>query len=73
MKLDELLQERKELNKALYNNLNRTAEDWGLSCLSVEILQIEPPDEIKKSMQYQAEAERLKRRDVLYSEGKKIS
>jgi len=31
--------------------LNKTAEGWGLSCLSVEILQIEPPEEIKKSMQ----------------------
>jgi regulator of protease activity HflC (stomatin/prohibitin superfamily) len=35
-----------------------------------EILSIDPPKEIKLSMQYEAEAERLKRREVLISEGK---
>ena len=34
-----------------------------------EILQIDPPQEIKISMQLEAEAERLKRRDIVISEG----
>ena len=46
------------------------AEGWGIECMRCEILSIDPPEEIKKSMQYQAEAERLKRRDILTSEGK---
>jgi regulator of protease activity HflC (stomatin/prohibitin superfamily) len=49
----------------------KTAGGWGLSCFRYEILSIEPPDEIKISMQYEAEAERNKRRDILISEGKK--
>lgn len=69
MKLDQLLQERGALNSAIHTGLNLAAEGWGLKCNSVEILQIDPPEEIKKSMQYEAEAERLKRRDVLKSEG----
>jgi len=49
------------------------AADWGIECLRYEILTIDPPEEIKLSMQKQAEAERLKRRDVLISEGKQMS
>ncbi len=49
----------------------KTAGGWGLTCFRYEILSIEPPDEIKISMQYEAEAERNKRRDILISEGKK--
>jgi len=45
--------------------------EWGLICHRYEILTIDPPNEIKLSMQYEAEAERIKRRDILISEGKK--
>lgn len=65
-----MLQERSELNEALMLGLNKTAEEWGLKSLGVEILSLDPPEEIKKSMQKQIEAERTKRKDILLSEGK---
>ncbi len=71
MDLDRLFQEREQLNTAIKNQVAKTAGGWGLSCFRYEILSIEPPDEIKISMQYEAEAERNKRRDILISEGKK--
>jgi len=73
LKLDKLFQEREELNKAINHGVNSAAEIWGISCLRYEILNIDPPEDIKKSMQSEAEAERLKRKDILLSEAKKIS
>jgi len=73
LKLDKLFQERVELNKAINQGVNMAAEIWGISCLRYEILNIDPPDDIKRSMQSEAEAERLKRKDILLSEAKKIA
>ncbi len=71
--MDKLFQDRFELNKAITKAVNSASEEWGLNCLRCEILNIDPPDEIKKSMQYEAEAERLKRRELLISEGKQMA
>jgi len=73
LRLDKLFQEREELNRAINEGVNSAAEAWGISCLRYEILNIDPPDDIKRSMQAEAEAERLKRRDILLSEAKKIA
>eukprot|EP01017_Pseudomicrothorax_dubius_P035217 TRINITY_DN48_c0_g8_i1.p2 TRINITY_DN48_c0_g8~~TRINITY_DN48_c0_g8_i1.p2 ORF type:complete len:351 (-),score=90.25 TRINITY_DN48_c0_g8_i1:1772-2824(-) len=70
MKLDRLFQERSYLNHTIVKGMAETLKGWGIDCLRYEILNIEPPEEIKKSMQYEAEAERVKRREVLISEGK---
>jgi regulator of protease activity HflC (stomatin/prohibitin superfamily) len=52
MKLDKLFQERNELNRAINEGVNLATDVWGLQCLRYEILNIDPPAEIKKSMQY---------------------
>jgi regulator of protease activity HflC (stomatin/prohibitin superfamily) len=36
-------------------------------------LNIDPPEDIKRSMEYEVEAERTKRRDILLAEAKKIA
>jgi hypothetical protein len=53
--------------------LEETTMSWGISCDRYEILRIEPPHEVKKSMQLQAEAERTRRKDIILSEAKKFS
>ncbi|CAD8183418.1 unnamed protein product [Paramecium octaurelia] len=73
LKLDQLLQERAALNRALQSGLSKAAAEWGYTSLGVEILQIEIPEEIRVSMQAQVVAERNKRREILESEGKQIS
>ncbi len=50
MKLDTLFQERAELNLAIIKNIAAATKGWGIECLRYEILNIDPPDEIKKSM-----------------------
>ena len=73
MRLDSLFQSRSELNEATANALELAVSGWGIHCERYEVLKIEPPYEIKKSMQYEAEAERLKRKDIILSEALKIS
>ncbi|EGR31845.1 stomatin family protein, putative [Ichthyophthirius multifiliis] len=73
MKLDTLFQERAEISKSINLAVNNASNGWGIKCLRYEILQIDPPQEIKNSMQLEAEAERLKRREIVISEGQQIS
>ena len=73
LRLDKLFQERDELNKAINQGVNGATEAWGIKCLRYEILNIDPPDDIKRSMQSEAEAERLKRKDILLSEAKRAA
>lgn len=48
--LDNLFQERLKLNQAILRELKQCTDIWGVSCLRYEILNIDPPEEIKKSM-----------------------
>ena len=73
IKQDSLFQSRWELNAAIAKSLASSTEGWGIHCDRYEVLKIEPPIEIKKSMQLEAEAERLKRKDIILSEAKKAS
>jgi len=73
IKLDALFQSRSELNESTAMALENSVAGWGIHCERYEVLKIEPPYEIKKSMQYEAEAERLKRKDIILSEALKIS
>ena len=65
IKLDSLFESRNELNQATAKSLEAAISDWGIHCERYEVLKIEPPFEIKKSMQLEAEAERLKRKDII--------
>ena len=53
--------------------LSETTDTWGIECDRYEVLSIEPPADIKRSMQLEAEAERLKRKDIILSEAKRQS
>jgi len=44
-----------------------------VTCLRYEILGIDPPEDIRKAMEFEVEAERIKRQKVLISEAKKIA
>lgn len=73
IELNNVFQSRKELNEKVREMLEETTMSWGISCDRYEILRIEPPLEVKKSMQLQAEAERTRRKDIILSEAKKFS
>ncbi|KAM3135517.1 hypothetical protein pb186bvf_012373 [Paramecium bursaria] len=69
LKLDQLLQNREELNQSLQSSLSKSVREWGMTSKGVEILQIELPTHITKSMEDTTEAERQKRQRIILSEG----
>lgn len=71
--LDRTFEEREHLNTKIKGALQSPAEKWGLECMRYEIKDIKPPAEIKRSMELQAESERIKRSKILASEGERDS
>jgi len=71
MTLDEIFQNRKELNERIREVINDASGSWGLECLAFEVLKIEPPTEIKNALREVAIAERLRRKEIKISEAEK--
>ncbi len=73
LELDRTFEERDHLNVNIKKALNEAGEKWGLEVLRYEIKDIKPPEQIKRSMELQSEAERVKRSKILNSEGERQS
>jgi regulator of protease activity HflC (stomatin/prohibitin superfamily) len=71
--LDRTFQERESLNENIKTALNEASVKWGIECMRYEIKDIKPPEEIRRSMELQAESERIKRSKILNSEGERES
>jgi len=69
MELDELLAEREKINTRLQNILDKHTDPWGIKVTTVEVKHIDLPEEMKRSMARQAEAERERRAKVINAEG----
>ncbi|MCX8044493.1 MAG: slipin family protein [Desulfobacterota bacterium] len=67
--LDELLAEREKINMKLQEILDRQTDPWGIKVTNVEVKHIDLPDEMKRAMAKQAEAERERRAKVIHAEG----
>lgn len=67
--LDELLAAREKLNKQLQEILDKQTDPWGVKVSLVELKGIDLPDEMKRAMAKQAEAEREKRAKLIHAEG----
>ncbi len=67
--LDDLLSEREKLNKKVQEILDRQTDPWGVKVVLVEIKAIDLPEEMKRAMAKQAEAEREKRAKIIHAEG----
>ena len=69
LELDRTFEERQSLNVNVKAALNAASDKWGVDCLRYEIKDIKPPEQIRRSMELQAESERIKRSKILHSEG----
>ncbi len=67
--LDELLAEREKLNARIQIILDQDTEPWGVKVSKVEVKEIDLPDEMKRAMAKQAEAERERRSKIINAEG----
>jgi regulator of protease activity HflC (stomatin/prohibitin superfamily) len=69
MELDELLAQREKINIQLQDILDKHTEPWGIKVSLVETKQVDLPDEMRRAIARQAEAERERRAKVIHAEG----
>lgn len=67
--LDELLEKRESIAKSIKGIVDEQADKWGIDVINVELQDIELPEDMKRIMARQAEAEREKRGVIIASEG----
>ncbi len=67
--LDELLAERERINEVVREIIDEGTDQWGIEVTGVEIKDIDLPQEMKRAMARQAEAERERRGKVIAAEG----
>ncbi len=67
--LDDLLREREKINRQLQEIIDRHTEPWGVKVTAVEVKQVDLPEEMRRAMAKQAEAERERRSKVIAAEG----
>ena len=56
--LDTLLSERESINRELHGIIARVTHEWGVEVLSVEVKDVDLPDDLRRAMAREAEAER---------------
>jgi regulator of protease activity HflC (stomatin/prohibitin superfamily) len=69
VELDEILSQREKINLHLQEILDRSTDPWGIKVSLVEVKQIDLPEEMKRAIAKQAEAERERRAKVINAEG----
>jgi regulator of protease activity HflC (stomatin/prohibitin superfamily) len=69
MDLDEILANRDKINEEIRHILDERVEQWGVEISAVELKDIVLPQEMKRAMARQAEAERERRSKVIAAQG----
>lgn len=69
VELDELLAQREKINIQLQDILDKHTESWGIKVSLVETKQVDLPDEMRRAIARQAEAERERRAKVIHADG----
>ena len=67
--LDDLLAEREKLNNRLQEILDQHTDPWCIKVALVEIKGVDLPQEMRRAMSRQAEAEREKRAKIIHADG----
>jgi regulator of protease activity HflC (stomatin/prohibitin superfamily) len=67
--LDEILAEREKIGQALQRIIDQATDAWGVKVSAVEVKDIELPEEMRRAMAKQAEAERERRAKIIAAEG----
>ncbi len=67
--LDELLSQREKINQRLSRILDEATDAWGVKVSMVEIKDVQLPEEMRRAIARQAEAERERRAKVIHAQG----
>lgn len=71
MDLDHTLSQRDQINSKLRIILDEATDKWGVKVTRVDVKNINPPDDVRITMEKQMTAERTRRALVLQAEGEK--
>ncbi len=67
--LDDLLSKREKINSDLQTIIDEHTEPWGIKVSSVEVKNVDLPQDMQRVIARQAEAERERRAKVIHAEG----
>jgi regulator of protease activity HflC (stomatin/prohibitin superfamily) len=73
VELDSLLGKRDEISQQIKQIVDSETEKWGINIDSVKVQNIELPQDMKRAMAKQAEAERERRAKIIAAEGEQMS
>ena len=71
--LDELLQKREEISERIKEIVDAETSKWGIEIENVKMQNIELPQDMKRAMAKQAEAERERRANIIGADGEKLA
>jgi regulator of protease activity HflC (stomatin/prohibitin superfamily) len=71
--LDSLLSKREEMSRQIKEIVDSETVKWGIDVENVKLQNIELPQDMKRAMAKQAEAEREKRAKIIAAEGEQLS
>lgn len=71
--LDELLGNRDQISKKIEEIVDKASDPWGIDVSSVELKDVILPENMKRTMAKEAEAEREKRAVIIKAEGEVVS
>lgn len=67
--LDDLLTKREMINQRLQKIIDQQTDPWGIKVTMVEIKHVDIPEEMKRAIARQAEAERERRAKIIHADG----
>ncbi len=73
MELDELLAHRDHVSQKIKEIVDSATDPWGIQVVGVDLKHIELPEDLKRTIGKQAEAEREKRAVIIKAEGEVIA
>jgi len=68
VELDEVLSDREAINHRLQNILDTATDPWGIKVIQVEVKDVDLPQEMRRSIAKQAEAERDRRAKIIMAQ-----
>ncbi len=71
--LDEILQKRAEIAEKIKTELDKKTEKWGIDVSALELKDVIIPENLKRTISKEAEAEREKRAVIIKAEGDKMA
>lgn len=71
--LDELLSQRDKVSEGIREVIDKATDPWGIKVDNVELKDVALPEDMKRTIGKQAEAEREKRSIIIKAEGEKTA